>query len=159
MLEQVLHEGSGTALTKPLRTQLQADRERRMARRRKEVIVPSRLSSLLSPTPSVGSRTMVTVPSTELSKTIVDVVASSSVPTLSAQAPSALQSGSPGAPSIQLEATEDEPFAHEMRTASISSTATRTTKTESGKKTSAVPIPPEAKEPKRRGRPRKEQQN
>ena len=112
---------------------------------------------MLSLTPSSGSPVMLTVPSTVPATISLDVVASSPVPRLSAQSPSALLIGSPGAPCIQLEATEDDPFSHEMRTASISSEATTTATMDSRKQTSDVEIPLEGKEPKRRGRPRKEQ--
>ena len=103
-LEEALHEGSATALTKPLRTQLHTDREQRMraCAPKKEVLVPQRLLSMLWPTPSTGSPVMVTVPSTVPSTISLDVVTSSTVPALSAQSQSALVSGSPGAPSIQL---------------------------------------------------------
>ena len=69
------------------------------------------------------------------------------------QLPSVLLTGSPGAQSIQLEATEDDSFAKEMRTASSSS---ESAPRELSKQTSEATIPLEAKEPKRRGRPRKE---
>ena len=82
----------------------------------------------------------------------IDVVASSPVPTLSAQSQSALLIGSPGALSLQLEAAEDDPFAHEMCSPLTETVAT----SEPSKQTSDVTIPLEAKETKRRGRPRKE---
>ena len=84
-LEQALGEGSATALTKPLRTQLKVDRERLMSAvtRRKEVVVAPRLLSMLSSTPSEGSPTIVTVPSTLPWTTPLDVAVSSPVPPLS----------------------------------------------------------------------------
>ena len=63
-LEREWHDDSAMAVTKLLQKQLQGDRERRMTRRRNEVMVPSRHSSLLSTTPSVGSPAMATMPST-----------------------------------------------------------------------------------------------
>ena len=105
--EHALHEGSATALTKPLRTQLEADGERRMtaATRRKYVLVVARLSSLLSATPSVCSPAMVTVPSRVPSTTLLNVAISSPVPTLGAHSSPALLSRSSGALSFQLEVT------------------------------------------------------
>ena len=99
-LQRALHDGSASALTKPLQTQLQRERERQMVAsiHRKEVIVPSKLSSLLSATSSAGSPVPSTVPST----TLLDVGVSSPVPMLSAQSPQALLTGSAGALSPQL---------------------------------------------------------
>ena len=89
-------------------------------------------------------------------------------PTLSVQSPQAPPIGSPGALPFQLDVTEDYQFAQEMRTMSRVSVATAasvtaaalTTETmsqEPSKQPSEATIPLEAKEPKSRGRPRKEQ--
>ena len=64
VLERALHDGSAMAVTKPMQTQLQTDREQRMTVRMKEVLVAPRLLNLVSPTPSAGSPLMRTVPST-----------------------------------------------------------------------------------------------
>ena len=72
-------------------------------------------------------------------------------PSASVQSPSALLTGSRGVPSIQLEATGDDPFVQEMGTASVSSAAMTTATNDSSQKTREVTIPLEAKEPKRRG--------
>ena len=100
-LEELMREGSGTALTKPLQTQLQADPERRMGAsiHRKEFIVPTKPSSLLSPTSSAASPVTCTVPTT----TLIDVALSSPVPTLSGRSPQASLNGCPGRLSLQLE--------------------------------------------------------
>ena len=63
-LEQALCEDSATALSKPLRIQLQADRERRMTGKKKEVVVLLRLLSMLSLLPSAGSRMIELLPAT-----------------------------------------------------------------------------------------------
>ena len=83
-------------------------------------MVPSRHSSLLSPTPSVDSHAMATVPST----IPISVVTSSPVPTLSVQLPQAPLIGSPRALPFKLDVREDDPFALEMRTTSRLTTAT-----------------------------------
>ena len=113
--EHALHEDSATPLSKPLRTHLQADRERRMNVRRKQVLVAPGLKNLLSPMPSVGSPLMVSVPSTVPSTILLDVTISSAVPTLSAQSSQALPTGSPGHFRFScMQVTEDDPFVHEM---------------------------------------------
>ena len=116
-LEQSLREGTGNALTKPLRTLLLAVRERRLSGGTRKVIVPKSLG-LLSPTPSAGSPMIVRVPSTVPSTISFDVVASSPVLTPSVQSPQAMLTGSPGVVPIQLDATEDDPFAQEVRSTS-----------------------------------------
>ena len=112
--ERAFRAGSAMALSKPLRTQLQKDRELRMmaTTRPKEVLVVSRHLSMLSPTPSRGRPVIGRVPLTVPSTTLLGVVISSPVPTLSAQSPPALLSRSPGALSLQMEGTEDDPFAN-----------------------------------------------
>ena len=156
-LEQALAAGTATGLTKPLRAKQQADRERRMPGKRQGVVVAARLLCVLSPTPTAGSPVIVKVPVSVPSTIFLDVVASSQVPKTGLQSSSALLIGSPGALSIQLKATQHNPFAQEMRTASISSRARTTATSESIKQPSEVAIPLEAKEQKKRRRPRKEQ--
>ena len=129
----------------------------------KEVMIAPRLLSMLSPTPSPGNPLMTIVPST----IPISVAISSPVPTLSAQSPSALLTGSPVALSLQLEIVEDDTFAHEMSSPSIvrvaavaSATMVATMETRSrqpSKEPSEVTISLAAKDMNRRVRPRKEQ--
>ena len=71
---------------------------------------------------------MATPPSAVLSTNPINLAINSPVPTLSAQSSEALPTGSPGALSLQVEVTEDDPFAHEMRSTStvIGATAAST---------------------------------
>ena len=163
-LEQALREGSAIELTKPMQTQLQTDPDRRTSSttRRKEVVVSSRLLNLLSTTASAGSTVLATVPSTVPSTNPINVFISPPLPTLSAQSSEALPTGSPGALALQLETAEDDQFANEMRSTSsvgmiTTGSATAGVKSEPSKQTSEMTIPLEAKEVKRRGRPRKDQ--
>ena len=139
VLEQSLPDGTGTALRKPLRTEQQGDREKLLLAGTGKVIVPKSLG-LLSPTPSAGRPVIVAVPAWLPSRISLDVVVSSPGPTPRVQSPQALQTSSPGEPSIQKEAMEDDPFAHEMRTASVWSMATTTATSESNKQPSDVAI-------------------
>ena len=161
-----MREGTGTALPKPLRTQLQADRERSLSGGTRKVVVPKSLG-VLSPTGSAGSPTLATIPSTVPSTDALSVTVSSPVPTPSVSAPLALLPGSPLVPPFQLDATEDDHFAHEVRsTSTLSVVATPSTITaatgetvmsrEPSREPSEVTIPLEAKETKRRGRPKKQ---
>lgn len=72
-----------------------------------------------------------------------DVLACSPVPTLSLQSPSALLTCNPVPPCIQMAVTEDDPFALEMRPASISSGAKRQVTGDSRKQNSETAFPRE----------------
>lgn len=107
---------------------------------------------------------MVTVLSTLPWTTFLDVALSSAVPVLSGQWPPALLTGSPGELSLQLEVTEDIPFAHEMRSTSkvrVAPTASATGEAtgEPSKDTSEATSALDAKESKPRGRRRKSRNN
>ena len=160
-LEQALREGSATPLIKPLQTQLQAHRERRMVVRiqRTDVIVPPRHSSSLSPTPSAGSPAMATLSSPVHWTVPHSVLVSSPVPALRGQTQQAPLAGSPPVLSLQLETAEGDPFAQEIRTMSTSTVVAtpESMSREHRKEPMEVTFQLEVKETKRRGRPRKEQ--
>ena len=164
VLEQSLREGKTMARTKPLRKQLQADREKLMSVGTRKVIVPKSLS-MISHTTIAASPGIVCIPSKVPSTISFDVFASSPVITPRAQLPHALLTGSPGVVPFQVHATEDHPFPHELRSRSTvtvvtaPSTITATTgntalSREQCKAPSEETIPLEAKETKRRGRPK-----
>ena len=123
VLEQSLNEGSGVALTNPLRKQLQADREKRLSAGTLKVTVPKSLG-IISPTPSAGSPTIETALSTAPSTTSIDVVVSSAMRTLRAQSPPAVLTGSPEVLSLQLDAVQGDPFVEEVRSTSTLSVVT-----------------------------------
>ena len=83
VLEQSLREGSGIALTEPLRTQLQTNSENRFTVGSRQVIVPKSFG-LLSPSSSTGSLAIAIVVSTVPSTTSADVAVSLSMPTTQA---------------------------------------------------------------------------
>ena len=128
VLEQSQREGMGTALTEPLRKQLQADREKRVSAGTRKVIVPKFLG-MPSPTPSAGSPVITTLHTTVFSTTSIDVAVSPALPSPSVQSPQALQAGSPEVLSFRLNAEEIDPFLEVVRSTSSVSvvTATRTT--------------------------------
>ena len=68
-LKKAMFEWTAVARTRPLRTQLKTDRERRMTAGTgtAHVVVVRQLLGILSPTPSAVSPVMVTVPSKVLS--------------------------------------------------------------------------------------------
>ena len=114
-LEESLRDGTGTAFTKPLRTQVPPDRERRMlsAIWRPHLVVPKVLG-IFSPTTRAGSQ-RITIGSAKVPVTIsLDVVVSSPVPTPSVQSPQALLTGRPGELPFQVDATAEYPLAHEV---------------------------------------------
>ena len=77
-IEQAIGEGSARKLTKPLQTQLQKDRDRRITNdtlRKKGIIQPGQLS-LLTSTQSVDSPTRARVPSTVPCTNAINVVIS-----------------------------------------------------------------------------------
>ena len=91
-----------------------------------------------------------TVPSTNL----IEVVISSPVPTLSGESTSGRLTGSPRALTLQMEAAEDDRFAHEMRsttTVSVAATASAivAVTSEPSKQPSEATIQLEAKESNR----------
>ena len=73
-LEQALAEANATALSKPMRAQLQAAHERRMPVKCQGVVGAPRLLCVLSPTPGAGSPVIVTVPVRVPSTISLDVV-------------------------------------------------------------------------------------
>ena len=93
VLEQSQREGMGTALTEPLRKQLQADSEKRVSAGRRKGILQKFLG-MPSPTPSAGSPEITTLPGTVPSTTSIDVVVSPALPTPSVQSPEALEADS-----------------------------------------------------------------
>ena len=106
-----------------------------------------------------------TVPST----TSLRVGLISPVHTLNGRSEESLTAGRPGVLALEMEGEEDDPFVHEMRSTSISSSGatssvvvlkrTETLSVDSSKGLSEATISLEAKETKRRGRTRKEQKN
>ena len=122
---------------------------------------------MLSPRPSAGSPTLVRIPSTVSSTDALCVAVSPPVPKPSVHSPLAQLTGSPGVPPFQLDATEDDPFAYEVRSRSTltvvatSSTTTAVTREtsmrrEPRREPSVATIPLDGKEIKRRGRRKKQ---
>ena len=159
----------GKAHRKPLRTELQADRDKGLSAGTRKLIIPKSLE-MHSPTPSAGSRTITTALSTAPSTTSLDVVVSWPVPTPRVQSRQALLTGSTEVLSFQLDATKDYPFGYEVRSTSTLSVVTaasptaaasteRTQGSEAYKEAIEPKIEMEAKETKRRGRRRKQQEN
>ena len=110
---------------------------------------------------------MGTLSSTVPSTNPYNVGISSPVSSLSAQSPQVQPTGSAGVLSLQMEAAEDAAFEHEIHSTSVRSAARtasgttvgtiETASRDSSKETSEATIALEAKEAKRRGRPRKAQ--
>ena len=95
VFEQSLPEGKCIALTKPRRSQLQGDREKRLSAGTRNVIDLKSLD-MLSHTPSAGSPAITTVPSTVPSTTSIDVAVSPPLPTPSVQSQIGIADWPPG---------------------------------------------------------------
>ena len=113
VLEQSLREGSGVALTEPLRKQLHTDREKRLTVGSRKVIVPKSFG-LLSPTSSTGSPAIAVVASTVPSTISADVAVSPPMPAQRVQPSQATLANSPAILSLQLDTVEDDPFVREV---------------------------------------------
>ena len=165
VLEQSQREGTGTALSEPLRMQLQADGEKRVIAGKRKVILPKSLG-MPSPSASAGSRMIATLPATVPSTTSIDVAVCPALPTPSVQSSQALQAGRPEVLSVGLDAEEIDPFLEEVRststlsvvtTSSTTAAATETTQSrEPDREPSEETNPLEAKGTRRRGRLKKQ---
>ena len=115
-LKEAFGDGTGTALTEPLRKQLHADRDKGPESAAVKGIAAKGLG-LLSPTQSTGRPTVTSAVCKILSPTTPDVVQSLTLPSPSVQAPLASLTRGPVLLSLQMHTANFAPFCRRSRAA------------------------------------------
>ena len=159
-LKELLRDGYAVNLSKQLRKQLQETRDEKATGKARRFDGAKRKDAMHLAA-NARCLTLALVPTRDMTlPSIIPLFVADSLrlPTASTELSQAMLSASPGALSLQMQGTENDAFAHEMRGTWISSpvltsstillTAADVPDMEPGKGTSEATIPLEAKEPK-----------